>query len=322
MSGYRWWSCEVPRSVKKPCKTLLHKFAEAGSNEYEGYTINPYKGCGHRCVYCYATYEWTPEFYDLVIAKSNAPEVLLHDILKEGRKNITEVLIASATDCYQPLEGKYQLTRRCVETLQKLSIPYTIITKSSTVVRDLQLHARYRDKCTIIWSLTTVDEKLKRVIEPNASPASSILRAIKLFRRHGVNVGVNIDPLIPCVNDGEEQLRELVEKIAEAGVCFASSAMLRLRDDIWYRMRRLLISEGMDEALHKIEDVYFKYPVRLGYYYLAHPRYAAEKLNLVENLVKDKGIRYGFAGNDDHPQPCYIKASQITQNQRLLTIYL
>ncbi|HIQ30235.1 MAG TPA: radical SAM protein [Candidatus Caldiarchaeum subterraneum] len=322
MAGYRWWSNEVPEHVSKPCKTLLHKFSEAGGEDDEGYTINPYKGCAHRCVYCYATYEWSPDFYDVVIAKSNAHEVLLHDILKEGRRNVTNVLISSATDCYQPAEGKYKLTRKCIEILQRLEIPYTIITKSSTVLRDLDLHRRYKERCSIIWSLTTVDENLKRIIEPNASPARSILKAVRVFSSHGVRVGINLDPIIPGLNDGEEQLRETVEKAVDAGARFVGSAVLRLRSDIWIRLRRLLESEGMYKALRKIEEVYFRYPIKMGYYYLAHPRYVSEKQSYVEMLVKRCGGSYGLAQEDTQHEPCYVKASQLSSNQRRLTLYV
>ena len=310
MARYRWWSAEVPEGVKKPCRTLLHRFAEAGSSEYYGFTFNPYKGCAHRCVYCYATYEWTPEFYDKVIVKSNAPDVLSADLARFGRRAVEEVFIASATDCYQPLEGRYGITRRCVEVLQRLGIPYTIITKSSTIIRDLELHARYGEKCTIVWSLTTIDARVKRMIEPNTPHPESILYAMRLFSRRGVRVGVNIDPIIPGVTDEPEMLEQLVEAVAGAGADYVSAGVLKLRDDIWARLRGLLESNGMLEAIARIRRLYFTKPIRQAYYYLPDQEYTRAVLHFVERLVRARGMLYGFPDMEE-PQPCYTRASEL-----------
>jgi len=320
LRGYKWWSCEIARCVAKRCKSILHRFYEP-TGEYLGYTLNPYVGCAHRCVYCYATYEWAENFYDEIKVKVNAVEALVHDIIREGKRRVDHVLISSATDCYQPLEGRYGLTRRCVEVLQRHGIPYTIITKSSTVLRDLELHRRYGDKCTIVFSLTTVDEGVKRMIEPAASSAESILRAVRIFSSNGVRVGVNIDPLIPGLNDCLDMLRDVVSKVSEAGACFVSAGMLRLRDDIWHRLKRLLISERRYDVVRVIEEVYFRYPVRLGYYYLAHPRYAAERLRYVRELAKEQGLKYGFGEQEQESTACYVKASQLAKGQRTITIF-
>ncbi len=107
------------------------------------------------------------------------------------------VFLSSATDSYQPLEGRYRLTRKSVEILQSHGVPYYVFTKSASIVRDLDLHASYRDKCMIVWSLTTLDEQLKRVLEPGASTAQGMLKALKLASDRGITAGVNIDPNHP-----------------------------------------------------------------------------------------------------------------------------
>jgi DNA repair photolyase len=104
-------------------KSIIHNFEVKGQ---VGLTINPYQGCQHRCGYCYATYEWSPEFYDKIYAKSNAAEVL-ETQLKSGRYDIHKpVMVSSATDAYQPAEIKYGITRRCIEVLQKYKVPYVV----------------------------------------------------------------------------------------------------------------------------------------------------------------------------------------------------
>ncbi|MCD6037536.1 MAG: hypothetical protein K0S67_1424 [Nitrososphaeraceae archaeon] len=106
-------------------------------------------------------------------------------------------MISSATDPYQPAELKYSITRKCIQILQKYNAPYYVFTKSSIIKRDLELHKGYKNNCFIVWSITTCDEKIRRVIEPGTPPASSMFEVIKEFTDSGICCGVNIDPIIP-----------------------------------------------------------------------------------------------------------------------------
>ena len=168
MSGI-WYSLSAPEYEPKSSKSIIHPFNVRG---YRGLTINPYQGCQHRCAYCYATYEWSPEFYDRIYAKSNAPEVLEKELATWKAGTIEPVMVSSATDAYQPAELKYNLTRRCVEVLQKYGVPYYVFTKSAIIERDLELHRRYRH-CFIVWSVTTCSESIRRIVEPGTPPPSS-----------------------------------------------------------------------------------------------------------------------------------------------------
>ena len=118
-----WYSKVAPQLENKKSKSLIHAFVVKG---HKGLTINPYQGCQHRCGYCYATYQWSPEFYDKVYAKSNAAEVLEDQLKSWKSENIDPVMISSATDAYQPIELKYGLTRKCIQVLQKYGIPYYV----------------------------------------------------------------------------------------------------------------------------------------------------------------------------------------------------
>ena len=126
-----WYSKKAPEFDKKKSKSVLHPFIVKGC---KGYTLNLYQGCQHRCGYCYATYEWSPEFYDKIYAKSNAPEILENQ-LKYWKKAIEPIMISSATDAYQPAELRFELTRKCVKILQKYNVPYYIFTKSTIISR-------------------------------------------------------------------------------------------------------------------------------------------------------------------------------------------
>lgn len=289
---YRWWKERVPLIKIKFSRSILHRFSDPiGASE--GLTINPYVGCMHRCIYCYATYEWVPEFYDVVQVKVNAPDILSRELSNLKDRN-HPVFIASATDCYQPYEGIYKLTRKCVEVLQKKGVPYIILTKSGSIVRDLDLHARYKDRCIVAWSLTTLDSKVKKIIEPNASSPEGILKALSMFSKAGIVTGINVDPIIPGVNDDEAMLRKLVREVRDNGAKFISASVLRLRDDIWDRMRNLMESKGMVGELEKLKEVYFSDPFKLGYYFLAKQGYVESVMGLVKRLAEESGLSFGF----------------------------
>src|SRR5437588_1664736 len=201
-----WYSKQSPVYEPKNSKSIIHPFIVKGRR---GLTINPYQGCSHRCAYCYATYEWSPEFYDKIYAKSNAHEVLDRQLAAWKTGTIDPVMVSSATDAYQPAELRYGLTRKCLQVLQKYNVPYVVFTKSCIIQRDLELHKQYKDNCFIIWSITTCNEKIRRVIEPGTPPAASMFRIIKKFSEAGICCGVNVDPIMPLITDTEEELEEV-----------------------------------------------------------------------------------------------------------------
>src|SRR5919202_4890305 len=184
-----WYSGEAPTLEEKKSRSIIHPFVIKG---YNGLTINPYQGCGHRCAYCYATYEWSPKFYDKVYAKINAPDVLDKQLAAWKSDIIEPVMVSSATDPYQPAELRFDLTRKCVKVLQKYNVPYYVFTKSTIIERDLELHKRYRHNCFIVWSMTTCSESVRRKLEPGTPPADRIFEVIKKFTAAGVYCGVNV----------------------------------------------------------------------------------------------------------------------------------
>ena len=301
MSGL-WYNVSAPEFEKKKSKSIVHSFDVRG---YHGLTINPYQGCQHRCAYCYATYEWSPEFYDKIYVKVNAPELLEKELAAWKKDMVEPVMVCSATDAYQPAEIKFGLTRKCVEVLQKYGVPYYVFTKSSIIERDLALHAGYRH-CCIIWSITTCNERTRRVIEPGTPPADRIFVAIKKFSDAGAICAVNVDPIMPLVTDTEQELAAIASSCKRAGVKHAFGAMLRMRVDIWERMQVALRLLGMPGAIECYRQLYgIKEPLEKGYVG-CDEAYSNDVLGRLEERVVGAGIDTDF--------PDHMKARKIDKS--------
>jgi DNA repair photolyase len=286
-----WHSGKGAVLEEKKSRSVIHPFIVKG---YNGLTINPYQGCSHRCAYCYATYEWSPEFYDKIYAKNNAPEILEKELAAWKSDTIIPVMVASATDAYQPAELRFQLTRRCVQVLQKYNVPYYVFTKSTIVERDLELHKQYRHNCLIVWSVTTCDEKIRRIIEPGTPPAGRIFEVIKKFAEAGLCCGVNIDPIMPLITDAQQDLEGLVKACRDAGVRHVFGAPLRLRTDIWERMKLVLQLLEVPDGLKRYKDIYgFQEPLGSSYV-TANAGYTHQMLNKLEEMIKSSGLMSDF----------------------------
>jgi DNA repair photolyase len=311
-----WYQSKAPEFVTKSSKSLIHPFIV---RNHKGLTLNPYQGCQHRCGYCYATYEWSPDFYDKIYAKNNSAE-LLEDQLKSWKSETIEpVMVSSATDPYQPAEIKYNLTRKCVEVLQKYDVPYYVFTKSSLISRDLELHKRYKDNCFLIWSITTCSEKTRRLIEPGTPPALSLFSVIKKFTDAGVACGVNIDPILPLITDSEEEIESIVENCERVNVKYIFGAILRLRADIWDRIELILkllnLKSGIDEYKRTIYQ--FTQPIKEGYNISANKIYSDNLLKLLRQKVSERGKFFGFP---DFVKTRQFKGGNISSPDRQLTL--
>ena len=287
-----WYSKKPPELQTKNSKSLIHPFIV---KEHRGLTINPYQGCHHRCGYCYATYEWSPEFYDKIYSKSNAPEILEYQLRTWKRETIEPVMVSSATDPYQPAELKFELTRKCVKVLQKYNVPYYVFTKSSIISRDLELHKQYKDNCFIIWSITTSDEKIRRIVEPGTPPTFAMFAVIKKFSDAGIRCGVNIDPIMPLITDSVSNLESLLNNCLRTGVSYVLGAILRLRADIWERMKTILRILNMTNGVKEYERIFhFTEPLRSGYNVAADRSYSTTILEELRRRVLLKGMSFDF----------------------------
>ena len=315
-----WYSKQSPVHEPKNSKSIIHPFIVKGRR---GLTLNPYQGCQHRCGYCYATYEWSPEFYDKIYAKSNAPEVLESQLKSWRYETIEPVMVSSATDAYQPAELKYNLTRKCIEVLQKYNVPYYVFTKSTIIGRDLKLHQKYKENCFLVWSITRCDEKIRRLIEPGTPPAYSMFKVIKKFADAGISCGVNIDPILPNITDSQSRIQEIIDRCDDAGARYVFGALLRLRYDIWERMKTILelldIENGIDEYKNVIYQ--FREPLKPGYNVTASKTYETKVIQNLKEKALEKGMIFDF--------PDLIESRRLNSNksydgghQVMLTSYI
>ncbi len=197
-------------------------------------SINPYRGCEHGCVYCYARpnhayLELSPglDFERKLFAKTNAPELLRAELQAPGYR-CSPINIGSVTDAYQPIEREYQLTRRCIEVMRELGQPLTIITKSALIERDIDLLAEMakRSQAAVFVTITTLDPELARIWEPRAAAPWRRLHTIRKLAQAGVPVGVMVAPITPFINDHE--IEAIMEQAAQAGARSAHYTVLRL----------------------------------------------------------------------------------------------
>lgn len=192
------------------CKTALSPSMLPGLN----YSLNPYLGCEHGCFYCYSPATLRDEWMGLnwgkfVRAKENIVEVLKRELQKKPKGTVG---VSTVTDPYQPLEAKLELTRKCIELLSRGGFLVSIQTKSSLVLRDVDVIVP--EKFDVEVTITTMDAELARRLEPGASPPDARAQVLEEFSSRGVETWIFLGPIIPEVNDGEEDLRRVIEVAA------------------------------------------------------------------------------------------------------------
>ena len=221
-------------------------------------SINPYRGCEHGCVYCFArpTHAYlglSPglDFESKLFMKPNAPELLERELSVPDYSPKT-IAIGTNTDPYQPIERRYQIMRRILEVLDRAGHPVGIVTKSALVLRDLDILTRMakRDLVKVAISVTTLDLKLARVMEPRASTPPRRLGALRELVKAGVPASALVAPIIPAINDAE--IERILEAIAETGVRHAGYVLLRLPLELKDLFREWLIENFPDRYRHVI----------------------------------------------------------------------
>lgn len=228
------------------------------------WSVNPYRGCQHACAYCYArrTHEYLgygagTDFETKLIVKPNAPE-LLAEAFSHKRWKGESVHFSGATDCYQPLEAAYQITRRCLEVCVSFRNPAMVVTKGFLVVRDAGVLADL-NRCAgagVNVSIPFADAEACRLIEPQAPPPARRFEAIRRLRDAGVPVGVMVSPIIPGLTDHE--VPRILEQAAEAGARWASCTPLRLPgsvEAVFVGRLREHMPLRADRVLNRLRDI-------------------------------------------------------------------
>jgi DNA repair photolyase len=259
-----WWREDTGASVateviREDVRTIIS--TNASPDIPFDQSINPYRGCEHGCIYCYArpSHAWwdmSPglDFETRIITKPGAA-ALLERTLSAPNYACTTVLIGANTDPYQPLEAKLGTTRAIIEVLQRFRHPFSVITKSALVLRDIDILSEMaaRRLCSVAISVTTLDNELKRKLEPRTAAPASRLRAIKQLADAGVPVTLMVAPIIPLINDHE--LEAILEAGRAAGAESANYVFLRLPHEISQMWREWLAEHYPDRARHVMSIV-------------------------------------------------------------------
>ncbi len=227
------------------------------------YSMNPYQGCEHGCIYCYARnsfeywgYSAGLDFESKIIVKKNAPE-LLRKFLMNPKWECLPIVLSGNTDCYQPAEKKFRITRKLLEVCAEFNQPVAIITKNAGILRDkdiLQMMAA-KNLVSVLVSTTSFDEELRRVMEPRTTTGKQRLRVMKELSDAGVRVGVMLGPMIPGLNDHEMQ--RIMKAASENGATFSAYTFIRLNGAIKLLFHDWLYKnfpDRADKVWHLIED--------------------------------------------------------------------
>ncbi len=228
-----------------------------------GYSMNPYAGCEHGCIYCYARnvheywgYSAGLDFERKIIVKKNAPQ-LLRKFLMHKNWDATPIMLSGNTDCYQPAEQKYRLTRGLLEVCNEFNQPVGILTKNSWILKDKDILQEMAKKQIVsaMVSITSFNEDLRRVMEPRTTTAAQKLKVINELSSAGVRMGIMMGPMIPGLN--EHEMQRIMKAARDNGATFTAYTFIRLNGAI-----RLLFHDWLyknfpdraDKVWHLIEQ--------------------------------------------------------------------
>jgi DNA repair photolyase len=278
---------------EEPCKTALNPVKGMDFK----WSLNPYMGCEHRCTFCYvrafekrADRPSDDRYGQAIRVKVNVAEVLRAEL---GRSTWRHELVSigAATDPYQPAEGRYRLTRRCLEEFSRARTPFSLITRGPLIVRDVDVlrEASGRAAVSVSISIGTLDESIRRKTEPGTAPPRQRLRALRILVEAGVRAGVGLAPILPGITDQPNQLAEVVRAARDAGATYLWGTLLHLRPGTREHFLEHLARDWPEE-LARYERLYRHRPYVDG-------RESRPALALVETLKAEAGIA------DRYPAP-------------------
>jgi DNA repair photolyase len=281
-----------------PCRSALNR--ESSGRMPFAWTINPYRGCEFGCKYCYARY--THEFMEMwegkdferkIYAKVGSPELLRAE-LRQAKDKGLPIALGTATDPYQPAEKQFEITRRMLEVLVEFEgLEFSITTKSVLILRDLELLRRIcdRHRFSVHMTVTTIDERLARLLEPKAPPPARRLEAVKQLSEAGVSVGVNAMMILPGLNDSDECLDAMARAACAAGAKFLYGNILFLTPSAMKQFMPFLEKE-FPRLVKQYRKLY------------AHSAYLnGEYKNHMTKLLGELRARYGLEGIHREPPP-------------------
>lgn len=236
-------------------KTILIK-VKYGADWYGiDYNMNLYKGCTHGCIYCDSRSNcYHIDNFDIVRGKENALYILEKELRKKSRGVVG---IGAMSDTYNPLEQQYEQTRKALELIEKYGFGVSIDTKSDLILRDIDLLKKINLNNNVIikFTITTPNDELSKIIEPNVCVSSRRLKAIKILNDNGIFAGIMMNPVLPFITDNEKDIKELVKLASENGAKFIHTYMgMTLREN-----QRDYYYEKLDESFKELKEKYMKY---------------------------------------------------------------
>ncbi|MBA2249244.1 MAG: PA0069 family radical SAM protein [Chitinophagaceae bacterium] len=227
------------------------------------YSMNPYAGCEHGCIYCYARnvheywgYSAGLDFERKIIVKMNAPQ-MLRKFLSHPKWEANPIMLSGNTDCYQPAEQKYRLTRGLLEVCNEFNQPVGILTKNSWIIKDKDILQEMAKKKLVsaMVSITSFNEDLRRVMEPRTTTARQRLKVIEDLSNAGIHMGVMMGPMIPGLN--EHEMQRIMKEAKDAGAKFTAYTFIRLNGAIKFLFHDWLYKnfpDRADKVWHSIEN--------------------------------------------------------------------
>lgn len=247
--------------IEQECKTIVNKVDSPDVGMW--YSMNPYAGCEHGCIYCYARnvheywgYSAGLDFERKIIVKINAPQ-LLRKFLVHPKWECMPIMLSGNTDCYQPAEQKYRLTRQMLEVCNEFNQPVGILTKNSWIIKDkdvLQEMAKKRLVSAMV-SVTSFNEDLRRVMEPRTTTAKQRLKVIEELSTAGIHMGIMMGPMIPGLN--EHEMQRIMKAGKDHGASFTAYTFIRLNGAIKFLFHDWLYKnfpDRADKVWHMIEN--------------------------------------------------------------------
>jgi DNA repair photolyase len=271
---------------EEPCRSALNRVKGMSFN----WSLNPYMGCAHQCTFCYvrafelrADRPFDDRYGSTIRVKTNVAEVLARELARPAWQG-ESVAVGAATDPYQPVEGRYRLTRACIEALAAASNSFSLITRGPMIVRDLDVlqEAAVRADVSVNFSIPTLDAEVWRKTEPGTAPPRQRLRALKTLVDAGIRAGVGMAPILPGISDRPEQLSEVIRAAREAGATHIWANVLFLRPGTREHFLEHL-ARDFPEELERYEQLY------AGRAYLRGPE-AQEPRRRVAELREEYGI--------------------------------
>lgn len=242
-------------------KTIVNKVTSPDVGM--AYSMNMYQGCEHGCIYCYArnSHEFWGfsaglDFERKILVKKDAPK-LLEDLLKKKSWKAHTIVMSGNTDCYQPAEKKFQLTKQCLEVFLKYKHPVAIITKNALILRDIELlKVLAKDNLiSVNISITSLSEETRRILEPRTATIKRRLQTVKELSDNGIPVNVMLAPIIPSINSHE--ILPMAKAVSEAGALSIAHTVVRLNGaigEIFTDWIRKTMPDRADKVLHQIEN--------------------------------------------------------------------